>query len=129
MFSKRDFPAFIKMTVSVLLSHFPKQKRNIVSYRSYKRFRNNSFRTEVDNELLKYDLCNIEYQRFLNIFFDIFNKHPPIKKKFIRENQSTFMTRELSKAIINRSRLRIRFLKRKKSSFVKGSHYTKKLLR
>ena len=52
---------FHKMTVSVLKSHFPKQKPNIVSYRSYKRFRNNSFRTELDNELLKYDLCNIEY--------------------------------------------------------------------
>ena len=72
---------FHKMTVSVLKSHFPKQKPNIVSYRSYKRFRNNSFRTELDNELLKYDLCNIEYQHFLNIFLDILNKHAPIKKK------------------------------------------------
>ena len=72
MFSKRGSPAFIKMTVSVLQSHFPKQKRNIVSYRSCKRFRNNSFRTEVDNELLKYDLCSIKYQRFLSIFFGYF---------------------------------------------------------
>ena len=68
-------------TVSVLKSHFPKQKPNVVSYRSYKRIRNNSFRTELDNELLKYDLCNIEYQHFLNIFLDILNKHAPIKKK------------------------------------------------
>ena len=56
---------FHKMTVSVLKSHFPKQKPNIVSYRSYKRFRNNSFRTELDNESLKCDLCSIEYQHFL----------------------------------------------------------------
>ena len=47
-------------------THFLKQKPNIVSYRSYKRFCNNSFRTEPDNELLKYDLCNIEYQHFLS---------------------------------------------------------------
>ena len=62
---------FHKMTVSVLESHFPKQKPNIVSYRSYKRFRNNSFRTELDNELLKYELCNIEDQHLL-IFFGYF---------------------------------------------------------
>ena len=71
---------FHEMTVSVLKSHFPKQKPNIVSYRSYKRFRNNSFRTELDNELLKYDLCNTGYQHFLKIFLDILNKHAPIKR-------------------------------------------------
>ena len=101
------------MAVSVLKSYFPKQKSNIVSYRSYKRFRNNSFRTELDNKLLKYDLCNIEYQHFLNIFLDILNKHAPIKKKYISANQSNFMTRKLSKTIMKRSKLRNRFLKEK----------------
>ena len=100
-------------TVSVLKSHFPKQKPNVVSYRSYKRIRNNSFRTELDNELLKYDLCNIEYQHFLNIFLDILNKHAAIKKKYIRAKQSNFMTGKLSKAITKRSKLRNRFLKEK----------------
>ena len=57
---------FHEKTVCVLKSHFPKLKPNIISYRSYKRFRNNSFRIELDNELLKYDFCNIEYQHFLN---------------------------------------------------------------
>ena len=71
---------FHKMTVSVLKSHFPKQKPNIASYRSYKRFRNNSYRTKLDHELLKCDLCNIEYHLFLNIFLDILNKLAPIKK-------------------------------------------------
>ena len=66
---KTELFDFHKMTVSVLKPYFPKQKPNTVSYRSYKRFRNNSFRTELDNELLKYDLCNIEYQHFLNIFW------------------------------------------------------------
>ena len=94
------------MTVSVLKSHFPKQNLNIVSYRSYKGFRNNSFRTELDNELLEYDLCNIEYQHFLNISLDILNKHVPIKKKYISTNQSNSMSRKVSKAILKRSKLR-----------------------
>ena len=80
---------FHKMTVSVLKSHFPKQKSNIVSYRSYKRFRNNSFRIELDNELLKYGLGNIEYQHFLNIFLDILNKHAPIKKSISEQIRVT----------------------------------------
>ena len=54
---------FHKMTVSFLKSHFSKQKPNIVSYRIYKSFRNNSFRNELC------DLCNIEYGHFLNIFW------------------------------------------------------------
>ena len=80
---------FHKMTVSILKSHFPKQKSNIVSYRSYKRFRNNSFRIELDNELLKYGLGNIEYQHFLNIFLDILNKHAPIKKSISEQIRVT----------------------------------------
>ena len=35
------------------------------------------------------------------------------KKKYIRANQSNFMTRKLSKAIMKRSKLRNRFLKEK----------------
>ena len=93
MFSKQDSD-FHKMTVSVLISHFPKQKPNIVSYRSHKRFCNSSFRTELDNELLKYDLCNIEYQHFLNIFFDISNKHTPIKTKVYQSKSEELYDRK-----------------------------------
>lgn len=75
---------FHKMTGSVLKSHFPNKKANIVSYRNYKRFRNDSFGNEFYNGLLNYDLHNIEYQNVLNIFSDILNKHAPMKKK---ENQ------------------------------------------
>ena len=71
---------------------------------------------ELDNELLKYDLCNIEYQHFLNIFLDILKKHAPFKKKC--------MTRELSKAIMKRSKLRKRFLKEKEKGEVSRRAYT-----
>ena len=36
------------MAVSVLRSHFPNQKPNIISYGNDKRFRNDSFRSEID---------------------------------------------------------------------------------
>ena len=62
---------------------------------------------------LKYDLFNLEYLYYLNVFSDFLNKHAPIKKKYIRANQSNFMTRELGKAIMKRSKLRSRFRKGK----------------
>ena len=36
--------------------------------------------------------------------FNIFNRHVPIKKKYIRANEAPFMSKELHKAIMKRSR-------------------------
>ena len=52
----------------------------------------------------------MEYQHFLNIFIEILNKHPPMKQKYIRANQGRFMTENLHKAIMKRSRVRNKFL-------------------
>ena len=43
--------------------------------------------------------------------FHIFNKHAPIKRKYIRANEAPFMTKDLHKAIVKRSKLRNMFLK------------------
>ena len=82
----------------------------MVNYRDYKNFQNNEFRAELSNEMLKNDLGNMEYQHFLNIFIEILNKHVPMKQKYLRANQGRFMTKDLHKAIMKRSRLRNQFL-------------------
>ena len=61
--------------------------------------------------MLKHDLGNMEYQHFLNIFIEILNKHAPMKQKYLRSTQGKFMTKDLHKAIMKRSRLRIKFLR------------------
>ena len=43
--------------------------------------------------------------------FNIFNHPVPIKKKYIRANELPFMSKELQKTIMKRSRLRNKFLK------------------
>ena len=48
----------------------------------------------------------MEYRHFLNIFIEILNKHAPMKQKYVRANQGRFMTKDLYKAIMKRSRLR-----------------------
>ena len=50
------------------------------TFRDYKRFQNDLFRSELDYELSKLDVCNLESEQFLNIFIEVLNKHAPIKK-------------------------------------------------
>ena len=45
--------------------------------------------------------------------FDIFDRHVPLKKKYIRANKSAFMSKEFHKVIMKRSRLGNIFLKHK----------------
>ena len=47
----------------------------------------------------------------MKIVFHIFNKHAPIKRIYIRANKAPFMTKDLHKAIMKRSKLRTKFLK------------------
>ena len=60
-----------------------------------------------DNEILKHNINNTEYQHFLNIFIEILNR---MKIKYLRANQGKFMAKGLRKAIMKRSRLRNKFL-------------------
>ena len=100
---------FHKLTTTVLKQYFPKPKPKIVNYRDYRNLRNDEFRAELDNKILKHDINNIEYQHFLNIFIEILNKYAPMKIKYFRENQGEFMGKGLHKAIMKRSGLRISF--------------------
>ena len=91
---------FHKLVVTVLKLYFPKEKPNIQTFRDYKRFQNDLFRSELDYELSKLDVCNLELKYFLNIVIEFLNKHAPIKRKYLRANQGEFMSKELSKAIM-----------------------------
>ena len=48
---------------------------------------------------------------FLNICHGVLNKHAPRKKKYLRRNNEPFMTKALSKAIMQRTRLENKFSK------------------
>ena len=104
---------FHKMVITILKLHYKKQKPKIIQYRKYKNFSNDSFKSDLNNELLNYNLKNIEYSTFHKICLKVLNKHAPIKQKYIRANNSNFMNKDLRKAIMCRSRLRNAFLKEK----------------
>ena len=69
--------------ISTDLQYYSKQKSKVVFYRKYKNFRNNLFRSELENELSKYDINDMEYDNFLRTFLKILDKFAPMKKKSI----------------------------------------------
>ena len=88
---------------------FTKSKPRVITYRDYKKFNENTFRSEIQN--LRSSEADLGF--FKDSFFHIFNKHAPIKKKYVRANEAPFLTKELHVAIMKRSRLRNKFLREK----------------
>ena len=88
------------------------------------------------NEELRQNLMkvgkNIPYNQFENIFIAQIDKHA-IKEKYIRANNEPFMNKILSKAIMNRSRLRNRYSKNpnatNKYNYKRQRNYVVNLLR
>lgn len=84
---------------------FQKQKTKIITYRKYKAFDNERFRSDV----LKYNFDKNNFVSYKDTLFKIFNQHAPLKKKYIRVNVAPFMSRHLHTEIIKSSRLCIFF--------------------
>ena len=72
------------------------------------------FLHDLDEELLKgaiYQNNKEMYSIFRRIFQNVLNKHAPLKQKEVWGSHAPFMTKDLSKAIINKSKTRDRYLK------------------
>ena len=98
---------FHLLTITEFKTSFQKREPKIIKYRDYKTFDNNKFRSEI----LKRNFNCTDLRTFKEPVFNIFNKYAPIKRKYVRVNEAPFMTKELHKAIMKRSRLGNKFLK------------------
>ena len=79
-------------------------------YRSHfekppKKYFNASFRTDLLQELSIQNVHPGEFEKFKYISSKVLNTHAPIKEKHVRCNQSPFMSKQLRKAIMTRTRL------------------------
>ena len=72
------------------------------------------FREELDLRIGSDGLSNLSNDMFTDLFMGIFNKHAPLKFKVVRANNNPFMTKDLRKAIMKRSKLKNEFNKKKK---------------
>ena len=104
---------FHKLTFTVLKQDFREQKPKVVIHRQYKNLCNDYFRIELQNALLKCDSNDTDYDNFVKTFQAVLDKHAPIKEKYLRANHANFITKQLRKTIMERSKLRKDFLKDK----------------
>ena len=102
-----------KMVFTIFRSTFIRLYSKIIKYRNYKGFNENIFCHELDQTLLKGEIYKSEdpYSKLTEIFEEILQKHAPLKSKQVRGNHAPFMNKELSKVIMNKSRLRNKYLK------------------
>ena len=82
-----------------------------MSYRCFKQFSNKAFRETLMNNPSSEEFVNNDkgLQRFCNVCGETVDKFDPIKRKYTQGNQMPFMTKEFSKEIVTRSRLRNNF--------------------
>ena len=100
-----------KLTITVMKSYFQNQVPITILYRDYKNFNQGLFRNELLRELYNKTNGIINYSNFEEIVVGLLNHHAPLKKRLVRGNNSPFMNKTLSKAVMNRSRLRNKFIK------------------
>ena len=87
----------------------------IINYRSYNNFSNEYYNKILFNELTRENFLNNDrgFEKFCDMSIKLLNKHAPIKKKYKRGNQMHFVTKDLSKVIMKRSKLKNNYLKNK----------------
>ncbi len=81
-----------------------------ITYRSFKQFEEDHFLADIS----KYITPDVEnFNDLSHIFSIICDKHAPLKTKYIKSKQLPYMNSKLRKAIVRKSMLWHRFLKRK----------------
>ena len=84
---------FHKLIVTVMKSYSPKRIPNIVTYKECTNFDKDKFIDEISFNLTKQNLQELTLEAFISMFKSVFEKHAPLKKKYLRANYSKFVTR------------------------------------
>ena len=99
------------MVLTVLECHFVRLQPTTVQYRDYKYFDPEAFINYIKDAnlgaiVLLSDDPNSVYSDFCAHFKSILDLHAPLKSKTLRGNKAPFMSKDLSKAIMTRPRLK-----------------------
>ena len=116
-------------------AHYQKIKPRIISYRNFKNYNHNQFRVDFQKLMQRYKETGeeINYDIFEKSVIEILDKMVPLKTKYLRGNHQPFVNKELSKAIVNRTKLRNIYCKNKmdddRTKYVRQRKYCVNLLR
>ena len=84
-----------------------------MNYKDYKNYNSCEFNKDLKRKLINDQTSNINYTHFQIIMSQVLEKHAPLKTKYLRANNSPFMTKQLRKMIMNRSRCKNAYYKNK----------------
>ena len=90
------------MVVTFMKTLYRKSQPKIIHYRNYKNFSNEIFRKSLQ-KIFPQNLvnsCDKDVDNFVISCHKILDEYAPLKKKYVRDNNSPFMNKNLSKAIM-----------------------------
>ena len=105
---------FHKLVVTVLRSYYKKLPPKNILCRNVKRFEKITFLRDLNSSLIQgelYNNCQEPYNKLTQIFSEVLDYHAPVKQKVVRGNQAPFMTKDLSKAIMRKSKAKNQYVK------------------
>ena len=107
-----------KLVLTVLKTTFSKNKPKELFYRDYKKFNFSDFNDELKTIFSRNTVgsCHQSDQIFLNVL----DKHAPMKRKLLRANHSSYISKPLQKAIMRRSHLEKVYSKNKSEKSFKA---------
>ena len=84
---------FRKLSLTVMTVFYNKQKPKIIQYRKFKDFLNEVFMHELESTFSRFS--QISFGTFKSTLDNILEKHAPIKKRYFRANQASFMNSKI----------------------------------
>ena len=86
-----------KLITAFMEYYISRLREKNVHYRSYKNFNEEKFLSDVKEVDLSFKTSNSDgsYSVLGNVFSNIVNIHAPLQKKILRENDASFMNKEL----------------------------------
>ena len=103
---------FHKLIITILKVKPDKLSPRFIKYRDDKNLESKAFDNRLKVSLKDFDMNNSSFNELKTIFMELLNKVFPLKTKYLRAKYSKFMTKELSKAIMRKTKLRNQFLKK-----------------
>ena len=96
-----------------LILSFLRMRSKKIIYRDYKMFDEAKFLHDLDQEMIKGSFYRHEeaFAVFPSVFRGVADRHAPLKQKMVRGNNYPFMTKQLNKAVMDRSSIKSRYLK------------------
>ena len=104
---------FHKLIVTVLKVKHENVPLKIIQYRDYKNFDSTRFFEKRQVRLTHLNINSLDFGSLKKCFIELLNKVASLKTRFLRANHSKFVTKDVSKAIMLRTKLRNQFLKKR----------------